>query len=184
MGVVMDTLVLSNTYVPLGRVSWFRAFNMVWNGRAEVLEVYADKCIGSFSQTFPMPSVIRFVRKVTGYFRRGIRFNRRNVWTRDKGNCQYCGRHVSQREFTFDHVVPLSQGGKTVWENIVVACVTCNQKKQGRTPKQAGMRLLSEPQKPKSLPALDLDRMWGTEIPETWKDYLGSYRYWHGDLKD
>lgn len=181
----MDTvLVLSNSYVPVGRVSWFRAFNMVWTGRAEILEVYADKLISSASQTWPMPSVIRFIKRVSGFFKRGIRFNRRNVWTRDHGKCQYCGRHVSQKEFTFDHVIPLAQGGKTLWENIVVACAPCNQKKQGRTPQQAGMKLSSVPQKPKFLPTMDLDRMWGTDVPASWKDYLGSYAYWLGDLKD
>ena len=179
----MDTLVLSHNFLPLTRISWHRAFNMVMTGRAEVLEEYEDRIISSYSAHWPMPSVIRFVRAAVGYFKRGVRFNRKNIWLRDRGKCQYCGLQVSLREFTFDHVTPQSQGGKTNWKNIVVACMPCNQRKRNRTPQQAGMRLLNTPVRPKSLPTTDLSTMWGGDMPETWRDYLGTVNYWHGSLR-
>ncbi len=167
----MDTLVLSFSYTPLARVPCFQAFKMVLSGRAEVLEEYSDRIFRSFSASWPVPSVIRFVRKTTEHFHRKTNFSRKNVWLRDKGRCQYCGIEVPIREFTFDHVIPLSQGGTTTWSNIVVACLHCNQHKRNRTPLQAKMKLLSQPILPKTLPATDLSTLWGQEIPETWKDY-------------
>ena len=178
----MDTLVLSYGFTPIARVPWHRALTLVLSGRAEVLEEYDDHPIRSAYMTFQMPAVIRFLRKVAGYFRRGVVFNRKNVWLRDKGECQYCGHAVSIRSFTFDHVTPISQGGKTTWENIVVACHACNQKKSDHTPKQAHMALRTVPVKPKSLPATDLMTLWGKDIPDCWKDYFGSVQYWHGAL--
>lgn len=178
----MDTLVLSFSYTPLDRIPWTRAISMVLSGRAEVVEEYEGRVIRSAREVFPMPSVIRFLGKVAGYFRRSVKFNRKNVWLRDKGTCQYCCCKVSIRTFTFDHVIPQAQGGTTCWENIVVACSKCNQKKQDRTPVQAKMHLHTAPVKPKSLPAGDLLAHWGDDIPETWKDYIGTIQYWHGTL--
>ncbi len=47
-----------------------------------------------------------------------------------------------------DHVVPRCQGGTTTWLNAVAACEPCNAAKGGRTPEQAGLRLLSRPFEP------------------------------------
>jgi 5-methylcytosine-specific restriction endonuclease McrA len=54
----------------------------------------------------------------------------------------------------------------TNWENIVVACKDCNSKKAGRTPKQAGMKLLKEPKRP--LSSLYLDEL----HIESWSHFL------------
>jgi 5-methylcytosine-specific restriction endonuclease McrA len=168
----MDVLVLSHSYIPLTRVSWYRAFNMVLTGRAEIVEEYEDQSISSYSETFPMPAVIRFVRVVHSYFRRGIRFNRANIWLRDKGKCQYCRVEVSLKEYQKDHVLPQSQGGKTNWDNIVCSCAACNQKKANRTPREAGMRLRVKPCRPSSLPQLGVRKLQGTEVPVIWQPYL------------
>jgi 5-methylcytosine-specific restriction endonuclease McrA len=178
----MDTLVLSSSYMVLGQVPWKRAIKDLLKGRAEVLATYADRFIHSFGGLFPMPSVIRFLSKTSGYFRRGVKFNRKNLWIRDQGACQYCGRKLSIKTFTLDHVTPESLGGKASWENLVVCCTPCNQHKANRRPEEAGMRLRRQPVKPKSLPSKDLFTLWGGDIPETWKDYLGSVSYWHGSL--
>ena len=178
----MDTLVLSNSYAPLTRVPWQRAITWLVTGRAELLEEYEDQVVSSPSQVFPMPSVVRFLRKVRGLFNRGVKFSRKNVWLRDKATCQYCGRKVSLSEFTFDHVVPRKLGGVTSWTNIVTCCIPCNQHKGGRTPKQAGMKLLSKPVQPKNLPGGGASIFCGGTMPTTWKDYLGSFSYWYGAL--
>jgi len=180
----MYTLVLSFTYTPVAKVPSFRALKMVLSGRAEVLEEYEGQTINSFSNSWLVPAVIRFVRKATNFFqKRYIRFNRKNIWLRDKGLCQYCGTSVSIHDFTFDHVLPLSQGGKTTWDNIVTACKACNQKKTNRTPKQARMALLTQPVCPKALPATSLSAFWGADVPATWKEYLGSVQYWQEILE-
>ena len=178
----MDTLVLSNDYRPLCRVPWQRAMMDFIGGRVEILEKYEDRVVRTVRSVFPMPSVVRFIKAVRGVFKRRVKFNRANVWTRDRGLCQYCGRKVSKTEFTYDHVIPQARGGKTTWENIVVACVPCNQRKQDKTPEQAGMRLISKPVMPKSLPVADISKLWGDNIPQSWKDYLGTVMYWDGAL--
>lgn len=180
----MDTLVLSDSYIPMGRIPWQVAICDVLSGRCEILEAYEGRVIRTSSEVFPMPSVIRFVNKVVGFFRRKIKFNRKSIWLRDKGACQYCATKVTMSEFTYDHVIPISQGGKTVWANIVVCCFGCNQKKRDRTPAQAGMRLLVAPTTPKHLPSDQRFNTWGdpATMPESWRDYLGSYVYWNAPL--
>ena len=179
----MDTLVLTDNFVPMYRVTWKDAICLIVSDRATVVEEYEDRFIHSAKKVWPMPSVIRFIHKVTGLFRRGVKFNRRNVWLRDKGRCGYCGNKVPMSEFTFDHITPRHLGGTTRWENIVVACFPCNQRKSNRTPEQAGMHLLSRPSKPKSLPgSLTPVLKWEEGMPDTWRDYLGSIEYWHGKL--
>jgi len=160
---------------------------MTWvvTGRAEVLEEYDNWEVHSAFQTFTVPSVIRLVKTVAGYFKRGVKFNRKNVWTRDNGTCQYCSKAVAQSEFTFDHVLPRKLGGKTTWENIVVACHPCNQKKKDRTLEQARMKLLSKPVRPKSLAGSPMQGMNITkDSPACWRDYLGSFLYWNEPLND
>ena len=181
----MDVLVLNRSYMPLGRVSWQDAFSMIFSGRAEVIEECADRVVRSAAEVFNVPSIIRFLSKASTIFRRkGVKFNRRNVYLRDRGQCQYCGKNVPMSEFTFDHVLPRAQGGKTKWENIVVACIKCNHHKADRTPEQARMRLLSKPVRPKNLPGSGPTHMaWNTHMPESWKDYLGSVKYWTGGIK-
>jgi len=180
----MDTLVLDYTYRPISKVSWRKAFGWMWAGRVEVVEAYADKVIRSAQMSWPMPSIVRFLDRVAGVFRRkGVKFNRKNVYLRDKGRCQYCGNLVKFDEYTYDHVTPASKGGETLWENIVVSCLPCNQKKADRTPQQAGMKPLRSPDKPKSLPGGNpMPVQWDEHMPESWKDWLTSVSYWTEEL--
>ena len=69
-------------------------------------------------------------------------------------------------------------GGRTSWENVVVACVPCNQRKAGRTPQQAGMRLRKVPHKPtwKPIYARHSVRI------ESWSKFI-SETYWNVPLE-
>ncbi|TWG90773.1 5-methylcytosine-specific restriction endonuclease McrA [Luteimonas sp. J16] len=71
-----------------------------------------------------------------------------SLFARDRYLCMYCGRDFGRHHLTRDHVVPLSQGGRDVWENVVSACFHCNSRKGGRTPQQASMPLLAVPYRP------------------------------------
>jgi 5-methylcytosine-specific restriction endonuclease McrA len=77
-----------------------------------------------------------------------VRFNRRNIFLRDRYTCQYCGRKPAHEELTIDHVVPRSRGGRTVWENVVLACSHCNNVKSHHLPGECSMRLSRLPKKP------------------------------------
>jgi 5-methylcytosine-specific restriction endonuclease McrA len=178
----METLVLSMGYEPVARVPWQRAVTLLFMGKVEVVEEYADKEIRSITFTLKMPSVVRFLRAIRGT-RKQVKFSRQNVYARDTGRCQYCGVRVARHEATYDHVVPRAQGGKTTWENIVIACVPCNQKKGGRTPAQARLKLLTVPVKPKKLPdTLSLTITFQPGMPDTWRGWLRDMTYWNGEL--
>ena len=70
------------------------------------------------------------------------------LFARDQHLCLYCGNNVPRQQLTRDHVMPLSQGGRDLWENVVSACFHCNSRKGGRTPAQASMPLLAVPYRP------------------------------------
>jgi 5-methylcytosine-specific restriction endonuclease McrA len=179
----MDVLVLNSAYMPIDRISWKDALANIFTGRAEAVEFYADWTVNSPATQHRVPSIIRFLGKVLGLFRKGPKFNRHNVYLRDKGRCQYCGKKVPRSDFTYDHVHPRAQGGKTTWKNVVISCFPCNQRKRDRTPEQAKMRLLSQPRKPKSLPGTSPIIRWAAGMPESWKDYVVSVSYWTEGLK-
>jgi len=180
----MDTLVLNATYQPVARIPWQRAITLLFLGKVEVIEEYEDKTIRSVSFEVKMPSVVRFFRMLK---RRKpvIRFSRDNVYARDQAKCQYCGRRVTRAEATYDHVLPRSQGGGTNWENIVIACVPCNQQKGGRTPEQAKMRLALAPTRPTKLSdSFRLTFTWDKGMPQSWRNWLRDLTYWHGSLDE
>lgn len=43
--------------------------------------------------------------------------------------CFYCGKQLSDKEKTVDHIHPQSEGGLDTEENLVVSCTPCNSKK-------------------------------------------------------
>ena len=179
----MDTLVLSCSYQPVDRISWRRAICLWVMEKVEVLEEYEDREIRSVTMAIKMPSVVRFLHQTK--IRRGsVKFSRENVFTRDKGRCQYCAAKIPRMEATYDHVVPRRLGGQTRWDNIVISCYDCNQRKGGRTPQQAGMKLIAVPGKPTSLPPtfrVTFSKKAG--VPASWKQYLLDIHYWHGELE-
>ena len=74
---------------------------------------------------------------------------KRLIYERDGGRCAYCGKHVPPSASTVDHILPLSQDGLSIWENLVNCCISCNQRKGNRTPEQSHMKLLFHPFTPK-----------------------------------
>jgi hypothetical protein len=52
------------------------------------------------------------------------------VFVRDRGACVYCGaRYQDGAHLTVDHVVSRKRGGGDEYENLVTACLPCNQDK-------------------------------------------------------
>ncbi len=136
-------------------------------------------CIRTPSQRIPVPEVVvleRFGRVP----RRGVPFNRRNLFVRDHYRCQYCSRPLEGAEITVDHVLPRVQGGTSSWENCVLACIPCNRRKAHRTPVQAHMRLRCEPVRPKWSPRLLFS---GQPRRASWERVIGE-AYWNVDLDE
>ena len=73
------------------------------------------------------------------------------MWQFLIGNCIFVGKmflsgmntRVSIAAGNFPHM------GPDIWENIVTCCKECNQFKADKTPKEAGMKLLRRPFRPK-----------------------------------
>lgn len=179
----MHTLVLSAAWEPMEVVPWQRAMTLLFTDKVEVLEEYADRKIRTVRLELAMPSVVRF-QKMLKHRKKAIRFSRQNVYARDHGRCQYCRARVPRHAATYDHVVPRAQGGRTTWENVVISCMRCNQKKGNRTPEQARLTLASTPVRPTSLPnGLGLVITYQPGMPTGWKQYLADMSYWYGELE-
>ena len=163
---IAPVLVLNQNYEPLNVCNVRRAIVLLGRAKAELL-VNGRGEIHSPRMSFSAPSVIR----LTYLVRRPLvqrRLSRRDVFVRDKYLCQYCGKE--SRTMTLDHVVPRFRGGAHAWENVVTACIPCNHRKAGHTPKEAGMRLLREPQAPRPNPyylfqARSLEEEWLQFMP-------------------
>ncbi len=75
---------------------------------------------------------------------------------RDRSRCLYCLRAGEELEagnyFTMDHIVPRwrfrQQRDAHRYENLALACLSCNNRKGGRTPEEAGMTLHGVPMEP------------------------------------
>jgi len=174
-----QTLLLNATYEPLKIVHWQKAITLLCQGKVEVVREY-DREVHSVSITFRLPAVIRLLRYIRIKRRFDyVPFSRANIYARDEHVCQYCGELSSTSELTFDHVVPVAQGGRKDWENIVTCCITCNRKKGGRTPEQSHMHLIRHPRRPDKAPAIRFT--FGIRnAPDSWRDYV----YWNVELDD
>ena len=198
-------LVLNRLYAAIRVISARRAFIMLCKQAAEVIAVedgqYVNYDFESWTQIAELqrefepdahawvrtPSIHIAVPKIIRLFgydrlpRQEVKLNRRNLYARDGSRCQYCGGQFPTRELTIDHVTPRVLGGQHSWSNLVCACVTCNAKKGGRTPKLAGLKLIRNPVRPNRNPVITL-RL-GDAKYHSWKAFLND-AYWTVELRD
>ena len=157
----------------------FQTWREVSEYRARYFRQEDDDWIRTVSSEIQVPRVIRLItyEKLP---RQTVKFNRRNIFARDHNQCQYCGKKYPSSELSLDHVIPRSQGGQSTWDNIVCACVNCNVRKGGRTPREAHMSLIRRPEKPKRSPLLNL-KMTHRKY-QSWRTFLEN-AYWSVELK-
>lgn len=158
-------LVLNRSYLPVHITSVRRALSLLYQDVAHAVDReyrtfdFATwsalgpgvEAIGLVNAAIQVPRVI-LLRSYDRMPRRHVRFSRFNVFLRDQNRCQYCARQFPRAELNLDHVLPRSRGGASIWENVVCSCHRCNRVKGGRTPNEAGMRLLREPFRPQWTP--------------------------------
>jgi len=194
-----SVLVLNRLYMAVHVVGVRRAFGLLCRELAEVIHLEEGRFanydfeswreiselkaefkgphedwIRSVNFEIEVPRVIRllFYDRLP---RRSLRLNRHTVFARDGHRCQYCGSRLPTSQLSLDHVVPRSRGGTTTWENVVCACMGCNVKKGGRTPKEAHMRLGHRPLRPKRSPLLAVKLR--NPKYESWRTWLDG-AYW------
>ncbi len=161
-------LVLNQSYEPLNLCRVRRAVVLIYQNKAEMLE-NGSGFIHSVNYDFPVPSVIRLASMVRRPPRSERKLTRLEVFKRDQYTCQYCGKVT--RQLTLDHVVPRYRGGQHIWENVVSACVPCNRRKAGRTPKEAMMKLMHQPTHPRVTGPFYLPAHY-PHIRSEWQKYL------------
>ena len=190
-----SALVLNSLYQAIQITSVRRAFVLLYKGEVYAVdpefrtydwENWCDVPVQPHDEYIVTPQMRVKVPRVVllRYFdrlpRQEVRFTRKNIYFRDKNRCQYCGRRFTTRELNLDHVVPLSRGGRTSWDNVVCCCFACNHRKGNRLPHETGMRLIQVPVKPKWRPLLRLALAHGTHA--AWKNFL-DVAYWNIELE-
>lgn len=136
----MNSVVMLNAdYQPLGIISWQKAVKLIAKKKVEVIKV-TETVISNFEKTCKMaiPSIVRLIKYVRALWRTKVPFNKRNLAIRDGHTCAYCGKKIATG-MSIDHVLPVSKGGKSTFDNTVAACVPCNNKKDNKTCAQAKM---------------------------------------------
>ena len=188
-------LVLNRSYLPIHITVVRRALSLLYQGIARAVDEqyrtfdfasWADLAaeedtIGLVDRAIRVPRVIL----LQGYDRiprRYVRFSRFNIYARDGNRCQYCGRQFARVELNLDHVVPRSRGGTSVWENVVCSCHRCNRLKGGRTPAEAGMRLVRQPRRPQWTPFMT--ETYSLRRYKEWMPFLSAVdaAYWNTEL--
>lgn len=167
---------------PLSLITGQEAVKAVFRGRATTVEEWPE-VFRSPSRTIQVPRVIALHEYCP--INAEPKFCRRSILLRDRFRCQYCGERFDSPDLTFDHVIPRANGGQTVWENILSACVKCNTLKRDRPAdwsgkKGGGLRPLKAPRRPTTMELLRA----GLEfIDPAIKEDFGSWLYWSSELR-
>ena len=187
-------LVLNKNWQPVHVATVARALVLLWKDAARVVDARdyqtfswddwsrlrpddGDAFMQGVRLRFRVPEVIT----LTGFDRlptRAVTFSRRNIYKRDRFQCQYCGENPGSEELTIDHVVPRAQGGVSSWTNCVLACLPCNKRKADRTPQQARMKLKKQPVRPTWKPVYADHRV----RLASWSKFI-SEAYWNVELE-
>lgn len=186
------TLVVNKLYIPIHVISVRRAITLLYKEKAEVIVVKNEQFLNysfddwvenrntfsgngsdSYIQTPSLkmkpPRIIRLLY-YEDWQTSKIHLTRKNIFTRDHYRCQYCKQQKPKNQLSLDHVIPLSRGGKTTWNNVVTACRDCNIRKGGRLLKNTDMSLLKQPQSPSIHPVIQ--RKLQEDKYQSWKTFL------------
>jgi hypothetical protein len=126
-----SVLVLNSSYEPINITSWKRAIVLLLKEKAQILSNTVIRLLDYVK--VPLSKIMSH------------RPSKTMIYKRDSNSCQYCG---STRNLTIDHVIPKCRGGEDTWENLVVACSSCNTKKGNTLLEQTGMKLRKKPRTP------------------------------------
>ena len=155
----------------------FQTFNFFQWHSLSVQEPH-EESISTVSIRIRVPRVI-LLAMFDRLPKKEVKFTRHNIFERDKNTCQYCGHKFDRRDLNLDHVIPRDRGGPTTWENIVCSCIECNTRKGNRTPREASMRLIRKPKKPRWRPFLQIN--FNLSQHDSWKHFI-DLAYWNVEL--
>lgn len=143
-------LVLNASYEPINFTNWKRAIVLLMKKRAQALGKRVIRLVNYIKLPYAKLAQNKPSRSM--------------IYKRDGHKCQYCG---STKELTIDHIIPRSRGGEDTWENLVVACTSCNSRKGDKLLEDTNLVLQTIPRKPINKMLFALDR---ANDPE-WNEY-------------
>lgn len=158
-----SVVVFSTNYLPMARINIRRAITLLISGRAEPLDLQATKLVWELrspSVTIEVPHHIRLKISTAERLWKMPSVSRRELLRRDGHRCQYCG---STRELTIDHVIPRSKGGTHTWDNVAIACETCNHKKGDKYLYETHMSLRTKPKAPMHPTVAFAEQFWQSQ---------------------
>jgi 5-methylcytosine-specific restriction endonuclease McrA len=163
--ILKKVLLLNSSYEPMNLCSTKKAMTLIFLDKAETVEWRDKEFIRTVNKNIKCPSIIRLKNR-TRTSRGKVQLNRKNVFKRDGFKCGYCG---NTKDLTIDHIIPKSKGGKSTWENLVTACISCNNKKDDKLYYEVGLKLNITPKVPNHIIFLaqSIRRM-----EDNWKPYL------------
>ena len=152
-----------------------------WCDWGDLVPREGETVLSAAKRVFKIPEIIKTLDFGDNPSRR-VKLSRRAIYKRDDYMCQYCGkrapRDIGVDDLSIDHGLPKAQGGKTIWDNVALACTNCNRKKADRTPDEAHMALARVPKMP------HYDILQGRLIRvDSWQHFLGDC-YWMVPLKE
>lgn len=109
-----------------------------------------------------------------GYTKKRInpKLSKHAVFNRDAKTCAYCYKHYTLRDLTWDHIIPVSRSGPTIWENLITSCKKCNQIKGDSLIENIGYKPAYKPFRPSISEFLYISN---TNILIEQKEFLISY---------
>lgn len=159
-------LILNQNYEPLCVCNVQKAIVLLWLGKAELIATRPQWAIHTVRHAYPYPSVVRLSFYIHVPYKK-VELTRKNILRRDHHRCVYCGKATPP--LTVDHIIPKSRNGGDTWENLVCACVRCNNRKGSRTPEEANMKLHSKPMRPNHVTFIQ--NVVGT-VDQEWEPFL------------
>lgn len=204
MEVALDhnVLVLNRLWQAVNVCSVRRAFCLLYNGQAQVVDSESDGYQTfnfdqwynrSVSAQYPEEEMVRTIRfkiRVPRIIvllvfdrlpKKEVKLTRQNVFERDNFTCQYCQKQFDRKELNIDHVLPRDKGGVTSWENVVCSCIPCNTRKGNRLPHEIGMKLARKPKKPRLRPFLQFH--FSHTHHHSWRHFV-DVSHWNVELSD
>ena len=171
------------TFHPLSTVHWQKAIRWYMEGiitnrhKFHIVEFYDDVFVhhGSKRKAIKLPSVIAH----TSYQKPPniVKLSKLNMFIRDDYKCQYTGEQCTPSNLSWDHVVPISRGGTTKWDNLVLARRDINHLKSNLTAKEFkkkyGFKLHKVPYEPTVFELLNKAKKYiPSTYPPCWSPYI------------
>ena len=196
-----DVLVLNRNFYAIHITNWQRALSLVYLDHArvvddeyrtynftdwqEVSKIIHEHPAGfvhtpHFRIAIPEVIALRLYDKIPVS---EIKFTRRNIYEHYGYRCCYCGHQFHTHELNLEHILPKSRGGQSAWNNVVTSCISCNIQKGDLLPKEAGMKLLIKPSRPKWKGARSLVFHSTFKVRACWQKFIDNI-YWNSEIEE